>query len=55
MMAIQLGCGQVPQGYFFMNSSSPERKLRNLCKPEESLSISAAQLFMHLGPLCQQQ
>jgi hypothetical protein len=26
MMARQLGCGQVPQGCFFMNSSSPERK-----------------------------
>jgi hypothetical protein len=25
MMARQLGCGQVPQGYFSMNYSSPER------------------------------
>jgi hypothetical protein len=26
MMARQLGCGQVPQGCFFMNFSNPERK-----------------------------
>jgi hypothetical protein len=29
MMARQLGCGQVPQGYFSMNFSSPERTSRN--------------------------
>jgi hypothetical protein len=29
MMARQLGCGQVPQGYFSMNLSSPEKISRN--------------------------
>jgi hypothetical protein len=53
MMARQLGCSQVPQGYSFMNSSSPERISRNPYKQKGSLSISAAQLFMHPGLLCQ--
>jgi hypothetical protein len=53
MMARQLGCGQVPQGYSFTNFSTPERILKNPCKQKGSLSISAAQLFMHLGLLCQ--
>jgi hypothetical protein len=37
-----------------MNSSSPERILRNPYKPKGFLSTSAAQLFMHPGLLCQQ-
>jgi hypothetical protein len=53
MMARQLGCGQVPQGYSFMNSSSPKRISRNPCKQKGSSSTSAAQLFMHPGLLCQ--
>jgi hypothetical protein len=32
LMARQLGCGQMPQDCFCMNSSSPERKSKNLCK-----------------------
>jgi hypothetical protein len=55
MMARQLGCGQVPPRLFLLEFLKPERKLRKPCKPEESLSISAAQLYMHLGPLYQQQ
>jgi hypothetical protein len=43
-----------PQGYFFMNSSSPERISRNPHKQKGFLSISAAQLFMHPDLLCQQ-
>jgi hypothetical protein len=39
--------------YSFMNSSSPERISRNPCKQKGSLSIRAAQLFMHPGLLCQ--
>jgi hypothetical protein len=54
LMARQLGCGQVPQGYSFTNSSSPERKSKKTCKPEGSLNINAAQLFT-LGPLYQHQ
>jgi hypothetical protein len=53
MMARQLGCGQVPQGYFSMNFSSPERISRNPWKQEGFLSINAARLFIHPSPLCQ--
>jgi hypothetical protein len=31
VMARQLGCGQMPQDCSCMSSSSPERKLKNLC------------------------
>jgi hypothetical protein len=54
MMARQLGCGQVPQGYSFRNSSNPERKSKKSCKPEESLNINVVQLFI-LGLLYQHQ
>jgi hypothetical protein len=53
MMARQLGCGQVPQGYSFMNSSSPERISRNPYKQRGSLSTSAAQLSMHPDLFCE--
>jgi hypothetical protein len=46
MVARQLGCGQMPQDYSFMNSSNPERKSRKLCKPEGCLSMNAVQLFI---------
>jgi hypothetical protein len=44
MMARQLGCGQMPQDYSFMNSSNPERKSRTAYKPEGSSSTNAVQL-----------
>jgi hypothetical protein len=54
MMARQLGCGQMPQGYFFMSSSNPESKSQRTFKPEGFLNTTAAQLFMP-GSLHQQQ
>jgi hypothetical protein len=53
MMARQLGCDQVPQGYSSMNFSSPESTSRNPCKQEGFLSISATQPSMHPSLLCQ--
>jgi hypothetical protein len=53
VMARQLGCGQVSQGYFSMNFSSPERISRNPWKQEGFLSINATRLFIHPSPLCQ--
>jgi hypothetical protein len=53
MMATQLGCGHVPQGYSFMNTSSLERISRNPYKQRGSLSTNSAQLSMHLSLLCQ--
>jgi hypothetical protein len=46
MMARQLGCGQMPQDYSFMNSSNPERKSRIAYKPKGFLSMNVAQLFI---------
>jgi hypothetical protein len=44
-MARKLECGQMPQDFFCMNSSSPERKSKNLCKVAESFSMCAVPLF----------
>jgi hypothetical protein len=52
MMARQLGCGQVPPRLLLHEFLKQEKILRNPCKQKESLSISAAQPFMHLGPMC---
>jgi hypothetical protein len=43
-MARQLGCGQMPQDCFCTNSSSPERKSRNLLKLVEFFSMCAVLL-----------
>jgi hypothetical protein len=53
MMARQLGCDQVPPRLFLHEFLKPERISRNPCKQKGSLSISAAQLFMHPGLLYQ--
>jgi hypothetical protein len=45
LMARKLECGQMPQDFFCMNSSSPERKSKNLCKVAESFSMCAVLLF----------
>jgi hypothetical protein len=51
VMARQLGCGKMPQGYFCMNSSSPGRKSKNLCTAVE-FSIMCAVLLFTPGLLC---
>jgi ubiquitin len=53
MMARQLGCGQVPPRLFLHEFLKPREDTRNPYKQKGSLSISAAQLFMHPGLLCQ--
>jgi hypothetical protein len=45
MMDRQLGCGQMPRDCFCMNSSSLERKLKNLLKPASFFSMYAVHLF----------